>query len=379
MNRPSALIEGELAFPDARLLGFLPPPFGLLQRQAQSASQREVQREPQHQPEQETQQETQLQAQQLATVAAQQSLRKVVRHKKLVRQKPLPPDTLFRFFYAVRQPRDYSAHFKAQLTEAAYYLDAGEARAHSSNRDYVLGAVIFVATGIALAWLLIAGATRDVQKIANAKDSALAEEQLSQSRSASAVAPKVVQSKSPAVQSTPHATPPSEPAPMPQVMNLAADSRPSSQAARAAARKPESIRVTAFANEHMPSSKAHTASNKIRQTQAPRRTAMASRHPNPTPSSANQANLNNRLASNRATTPSTQTDWNTHAIPATTTPEQTALINWAAQQQHAPKPTITMRASSIPATQPESSWSTHLTQRRIVDNPSAFDADAHRP
>jgi hypothetical protein len=377
MNRPSALIEGELAFPDARLLGFLPPPFGLLQRQARSASQREVQREPQHQPQQETQQETQLQMQQAATVAAQQSLRKVVRHKKPVRQRPLPPDTLFRFFYAVRQPRDYSAHFKAQLTEAAYYLDAGKARAHSSNRDYVLGAAIFVATGIALAGLLIAGATHDVQKLASAKDSALAEEQ--PSRSASAVAPNVVQSKTPAVQSKPQAMLPSEPAPIPQAMNLAADSKFSPQAARAAGRKPESMRVTTFANERVPTSKAHTESNKIRQTQAPRRTAMASRHPNPTPSSANQANLNNRLASNRATTPSTQTDWNTHAIPATTTPEQTALINWAAQQQHAPKPTITMRASSIPATQPESSWSTHLTQRRIVDNPSAFDADAHRP
>lgn len=393
MTRPSALIEGDLAFPDARLLGCLPPPFGLLQRQARSNPQRElereVQREPHHQMRDQPQQETEQPAQQAST-AAPQSLRKVVRHRKPVRQRPLPPDTLFRFFYKVRQPRDYSAQFKAQLAEASYYLDAGKARAHSSNRDYVLGAAIFVATGIALIWLLTTGRSHDAAKLAAMPDDVHSEQPLPRPRPALAV----VQHTPLTEQPKPHAVRPVEPVAAPQAMNLA-NSKPLPPVTRVATRKLNSIHETAFKDGHVLSSRARIESSKSRQAQASNvaatyRPAVAGVIASRALSDANETYLNDRLASSRATAPTvpspqpsplTQTGPSAHAIPADMTPEQAELINWAAQQQRVQRAIaaapIVKAQVSIPATQPDASWNAHLTQRRIVDNPSAFGTDPH--
>jgi hypothetical protein len=143
MTRPLALIEGDLALPNARLLHGLPPPFGSQRRAARVASPRRTQPVP---------------------AAAQQAIQNVVRHKTPLRRSPLPPGTMFRFFYKVKQPRDYSAHINAQLAEARHYLEAGKKRECSSRSDYVLGAAIFAVTSIALAWLLTTGVMREAEK-----------------------------------------------------------------------------------------------------------------------------------------------------------------------------------------------------------------------
>jgi len=51
--------------------------------------------------------------------------------------------------------------------------------------------------------------------------------------------------------------------------------------------------------------------------------------------------------------------------------ERAALSDWAAQQRHASNTTTTRTTASAPASD-NIDWNAHMTQRRITDNPAAF-------
>lgn len=346
MTRPLALIEGDLALPDARLLSSLPPPFGLRPQPARSTAQRDAER--------------------VAAAAAQEAIRTAARHKTPVRRNPLPPGTMFRFFYKVRTPRDYSAHIQAQLAEARYYLDAGKTPVRSSRRDYVLGAGIFAATGIALAWLLTITAMRDTEKVGTTLITrpvvVHSEEVALQAEPVVEVAPTVVQNAASLAKPVPLAVRPVE-------------SRPSRQAALAASSR-------------------HTGSYKITRTPAPdaaTRLASASGNvdasigtrPSQPSLHLSKTQIDDRPTLSRSADPSAQAstsaqpEW-TARVPSTdATPEQAALLNWAAQQRRIAvvAASTTTTPASASATPVDVKWNASMTQRRVTDNPGAFSAN----
>jgi hypothetical protein len=359
MTRPLALIEGDLALPDAGLLGSLPPPFGLRPQPARSVPQRDAHSD----------------AQRIAATVAQQTIRNAARHKAPVRRKPLPPGTMFRFFYKVRPPQNYSAHFEAQLAEARYYLDAAakKTRVRSSRRDYVLGAGIFAATGIALAWLLTTSAMRDAEKASTvviARPAVVrSEEPALQAEPAARLAPTIVQNAAPVAKPVPAVVRPVEPKPM---------------------------RQAALPAGHLSSAR-HTGSYKSTRTQAPdaatrRASASASANastarPSPSTLHLSKTQIDDRLALSRSVAPSAQAsasmqpEWTARAPSVEAAPEQAALLNWAAQQRR----TSALAASTTPArasasaTPSDVTWNARMTQRRITDNPGAFSANASQP
>lgn len=337
MTKPLALIEGDLALPDARLLRSLPPPFGLRRQPARSAQQRD--------------------AQPLTAAAEQQAIRTAARHKTPVRQKPLPPGTIFRFFYKVRPPRDHSCHIDAQLAEARYYLDVGKTRVRSSRRDYVLGASIFAITGIALAWLLTSAAMRDADKSATtliARPAVVhSEKRALQIDQSTRIAPAVARNTVSAAKRAPVAARAVEPKPSRQAG--------SSRSAKAQAFDVVIRRATASASTNTRPPSAHLSNTQI--------------DDRPTP------NRSTALSPSAQASTSTQPEWAARAPFSDATPEQTALLNWAAQQPRtaafaASTTTNRAGASSTPA---DVKWNARMAQRRITDNPGAFSANTSQP
>ncbi|SIT45753.1 conserved hypothetical protein [Paraburkholderia ribeironis] len=140
MNRPLALIQGNLALPDARLLRGLPAPYGVYRWPARAAAQNRPRA--------------------AVSTEAQRTGHEAVRlTAPLARQHPFASGSKFRFFYTLPKPRDYSSRWDAQLAEARQYLETGNTFARSSRADHVLGAAIFVACAIVLTWLLTTSAT----------------------------------------------------------------------------------------------------------------------------------------------------------------------------------------------------------------------------
>jgi hypothetical protein len=354
MTRPSALIEGDLALPNARPFRSLPPPFGSRREPARTAPQRDAQR--------------------VAAASAQQTIGNGARHKTQVRRGPLPPGTMFRFFYKVRPPHNYSAHFEAQLAEARHYLDAGKTRVRSSRRDYVLGAGIFAATGIALAWLVISTAMRDAEKTG----------------AAVVARPAGVRSAEPASQSEPATR-----VALTVVQNAATAAKPTLPAVRPV--KPKPMRQAALPVEHLPSSR-HTGSYKTSRILAPdaatpRARAVtdistsASTPPGPSISHLSKTQIDARLALSRSVAPSAQAsasmqpEWTARAPSTDAAPEQAALLNWAAQQRRtaAGGASITAARASASPTPADVMWNARMTHRRITDNPGPFSANASQP
>ena len=93
-----------------------------------------------------------------------------------------------------------------------------------------------------------------------------------------------------------------------------------------------------------------------------------------------QAQVDARVALTRAVpsairpSPSHQTDWTTETVSTHDTAERGALLDWAARQRRA---NVTQRAMvPVPG---ETDWNASMTQRRITDNPGAFQADRGQP
>ncbi|MFM0667664.1 hypothetical protein [Paraburkholderia sediminicola] len=350
MNRPLALIEGDLALPIPRPFEALPPPFGSRRRQAQTIAQREPQPVP--------------------LTAAQQAIQDAVQHPSLpARRGPLPPGVKFLFFYKLPAQPDHSHRFAEQLAEAGYYLKMGQVRPRSTRSDHVLGAAIFAGCSIALAWLLATCTTHDVdrttaattaaarsitQPVASADGSAMS---LHPRERAQPAQPPVefartIARSAPLAATSPQATAPTA-APTPNTAKASAVSPDTP--------KPQHVERLA---PH-PTTRVSTHQDVASQPAKPYHRVPITHLSKP--------RADERLALSRTAKPSRQPstsqqpDWTVRSPSATDTAERAALLDWATQQRRA---NITTRAR-IPVPK-DTDWSAHLTQRRITDNPEAF-------
>lgn len=350
MNRPLALIEGDLALPIPRPFDVLPPPFGSRRRQAQTMAQREPQPAP--------------------LTAGQQAIQDAVQHPSpSARRGPLPPGVKFLFFYKLPVQRDHSHRFAEQLAEARYYLNVGQVRPRSTRSDHLLGAAIFAGCSIALAWLLATCTTHDADRTTATTTAA-----------AKSITQPVASADCSAMALHPH--------------ERAKPAQPPVEFARTIARSvplaASSPKVTApIAAPTLSTAKASALSPNTPKPQhierlVPRPTARVSVHQKAasqvamphhrvpiTHLSKLQADerpaLSHTAKLSRQPSMSQQPDWTARPPSATDTAERAALLDWATQQRRA---NITTRAR-IPVPK-DTDWSAHLTQRQITDNPEAF-------
>lgn len=354
MNRPLALIEGDLALPIARPFDTLPPPFGARRRPSQAAAQREPQREPQP-----------------ARTGAQQAIQNAVeRREPAPRRGPFPPGVKFLLFYKLPQQRDHSRRFDEQLAEARHYLERGRARPRSTRADHLLGAAIFAGCSIALAWLVIATTARDT---ASETGAAMAK---ALTRTVAIHSPvdlvgTVAQRKVSPSNATPTAVVSREPAPAnatPRVVASGAPTRTNANSGSTLGNPPMSApqRVDHFAPNSTPRASTHqTKPGRPAQPDYPAPIARLSK-----------TQVDARLALSRTTHAATQpfatksAEWIARLPSASETAERTALLDWATQQRRA---AITTHAG-LP-TPADADWNARMIQRRVTDNPDAFQTD----
>ncbi|MFM0392703.1 hypothetical protein [Paraburkholderia phytofirmans] len=350
MNRPLALIEGDLALPIPRPFDALPPPFGSWRRQAPTAAQRKPQP--------------------AAPGVAQQAIQNAMRRPASTAS-PVPPGARFLFFYKLPQQPDHSRRFEEQLAEARYYLEMGGARPSSTRSDHVLGAAIFASCSIALAWLLATCTAHDADRT-TAAASVGTRSVASTDGSAMAIHPQA--RAKPAQPSVEFAQTTARSAP------LAASSRPKSTAPGAAT-PPDVTLGTTVRRASQPQHVEHLVPQpngrvSIRHTVP---TELAKAHYQTPAARLSKPQVDKRLALSRTTNPTMQpsaskqperTEWTEQRerpTSATDTAERAALRDWAAQQRRS---NITTRAST--PTPGDTDWNARMTQRRITDSPDAF-------
>ncbi|SOE99129.1 hypothetical protein SAMN05446635_7135 [Burkholderia sp. OK233] len=310
MNRPLALIEGNLAIPKPRPFDGLPPPFGSRRRTAQTAAQQAIHDAVQRQPQQ-------------------------------AHPSPFPPGVKHVLFYKAPPQRTDSRRFDAEMAEAKRYLEMGKFPLCSSRSDHLLAAGIFAGCTIALTWLLVTCSMKDAT---NTK--------------AVAVAPAVAAWQ---------AGPTLHPAP---VATVSADLPERHRDEQAVPTLPPVSTQAASAPSSTVASKRTdqtVARTGVTATQAKKtvKPVDATR--------LSKTHVDERVALNRATHPvskpaaSRQPEWTTSASAPRddASTEDASWMNWAAQQ-HRPAPTMRASASS------DTSWNARMTQRRITDNPDAF-------
>jgi hypothetical protein len=344
MNRPLALIEGNLAFPKPRPFDGLPPPFGSGRRTPKPVAQTE--------------------AQQAIQAAVQ-------RDEQPARQGTFPPGVKHVLFYKAPPPRSNPHRFDAEMAEAKRYLEMGCTRPRSSRSDYVVGATIFLGCSIALAWLLATCTARDVEKKATTlavtqpvKASAdhppepgkLAQLAVKGTQTVAQRAPSDASAVT--IASAPRsvaAVPPSaSPATSPMAATVVASARSKPSAATAVARPLPTVRASireAVTSRPAKADRSKVGIARLTDTQ-----------------------VNGKLALGRtvraATQPavSKQPEWTARPSSENDTIDQAALLNWATQQ----RAHVTTRATvPVPG---DTDWNTRMTQRRVTDNPDAFQA-----
>ncbi|PRX35816.1 hypothetical protein B0G75_1015 [Paraburkholderia sp. BL18I3N2] len=352
MNRPLALIEGDLALPIPRPFDALPPPFGSWRRQARTAAQREPHP--------------------AAHAVAQQAIQNAMRRPASTASRgPVPSGARFLFFYKLPQQPDHSRRFEEQLAEARYYLEMGGARPSSTRSDHILGAAIFASCSIALTWLLATCTTHDAdrttaaasvrtQSVASTDGNAMAIHPQARAKPAQPsveFAGTTARSSPLAGSSRPNSTAPG--APTPPDMTLGATLRRASESQHVEHLVP---RPTGRVSTR------HTAPIELAKANSQTPVARLSR-----------PQVDKRLALSRTTNPATQpsaskqsdrTEWTEQRerpTSATDTAERAALRDWAAQQRRS---NITTRAST--PTPGDTDWNARMTQRRITDSPDAF-------
>ncbi|WP_297352224.1 hypothetical protein [Paraburkholderia sp.] len=129
MNRPLALIDGDLALPTFRPFDNVPPPFGAYGRAVKAAVKKTVRQ-----------------------IANAEPNRRFLTGTKHI------------FWYQTSPPREHNEHFDAILAEAKRYLSTDTVRYSSSRLDYVLGAAIFAWCSIGFCWLLATCSTPNTEK-----------------------------------------------------------------------------------------------------------------------------------------------------------------------------------------------------------------------
>lgn len=338
MNRPLALIEGDLAIPKPRPFDGLPPPFGSRRRAAWDAAQRKPQL--------------------AAQTAAQQAIQDAVQRKpQPARTSPFPPGVKHVLFWKLAPQRSNSHRLDAELAEAKCYLEMGKTRWRSSRSDHVLAASIFVGCTIALTWLLVTCSMKEAEK--------------------AKVAPVA-----------------------PTVLSAASSRDDHPKAAAIAAVADTQMAVTAEKGQQPVAAVASVATAKVAPTSPtmpehiitpvmPRQAVQVAAHTDdvvPSPTKAvkrikvarlSEAQVSERVRLSRAVGPalrpsvSKQPEWTARASAEDDTFGKAALLNWATQQ----RAHVTTRAA-VPVPAPgDTDWSARMTQRRVTDNPGAFQAD----
>ncbi|RKT20602.1 hypothetical protein B0G69_3921 [Paraburkholderia sp. RAU2J] len=354
MNRPLALIQGRLAQPNARLLRGLPPPYGVYRGPVRPATRRRPQ------------------------PAFQDT------ERRLSPQEPhtwFAPGQKFRFFYKSPPQRDYSSRLDAELAEARNYLEMDKARERSSHLDHVLGVTLFVACSIVLAWLLTSNAARDAGKLATVT---IAEPAVTTPGASVVVRPRASgKSAQPVAELMP-----SVPQIAPSPANLASaggrrnEPKPSLQAKLQAtptlsAQHAEPPPAALASTDGTASSHAVKVNARIKSAATtPTNTQLPAADPIETLADDYQSpSRSPRPAIPPAISAQPEQIARSPAADATV---QATLRDWATQQRHAH---VTARtntntayvANVNPLGPRDPDWNTHLTQRQITDNPSAFD------
>ncbi len=318
MNRPLALIQGALALPNSRPLSGLPPPFGSWQRSASRTEQ----------------------------LAPQATVPGSPRYSPTLRPRvKAPPKNKLMLFYKLPQRPASDSRFDEQLAEARRYLEADNAQPHSSRADRILGAAIFVGCSIALAWLL---ATCSSHELANKATLAArpSEGMVHSGRVTQQTSGTLIDQAWAPHKLAPPALAAAEP--LPQVIHRADAARSSQQ---------DGVQASASARSHSVSEKRIAGAPRPRAVTAPTRVA-----------SANTRIASSRLNDSRAPLASNSgREWAAAQSSTNDSAERKALWDWAVQQRRASaatRPTV--------STPENVDWNAHMTQRRITDNPAAF-------
>lgn len=337
MNRPLALIQGDVALPSAGMLGGLPPPYGASRWPPPNAAQRRLQA--------------------AAVTPAHQKFREVPRRKSpQERRLPFAPRQNSRFFYELPKPRDDSSYFDTQMDESRRYLAMGAMRCYSSRADRMLGGAILVACSIALAWLLTATATHDADKT----------ETIGIARESTAMG-AAAQPQAPAKAAQP---------------SVEAALKPATNARVLAVRTLKAVLRRQPKSE--PKSDPKTAP---KSAWRPSQEAVRPIKPNTKPTSPRPgaSRFDELGATTRAIRPaigsvaSTQPERLPHPSPEVTDARtgdsiENERLHWPPSHQHHRAPSVpsATRANPIAAASSDTDWNARMTQRRITDNPSAF-------
>ncbi|MFL9866757.1 hypothetical protein PQR67_21485 [Paraburkholderia fungorum] len=321
MTQPLALIEGDLAFPKPRPFDGLPPPFGSRRRAARVGEQHEPPLG--------------------ARTAAQQAIQDAAQRKpQPARTGPLPPGVKHILLWKASPQRSNPHRFDEALAEAKRYLEMGNGRPRSSRSDHVLAASIFAGCTIALTWLLVTCSMKDAEKV-----------------KALSVVSTVLSAESPRGD---HPKPVATTAVADTQTAATAENGPQQSVAAASAAAPrhitqvlprQAVQVASHADDMVtPSAKTVKRVKVARLTEA----------------------HHERLALTRTLRPATQPsvskqpEWTARSSAQGDTFDKAALLDWATQQ----RAHVTTRATvPVPG---DADWNARMTQRRVTDNPDAF-------
>lgn len=354
MNRPWALIQGDLALPNARLLSGLPAPFGLKPQPVRTGAQQEPPS--------------------VVRDAAQQAIRHAVQAQAPATQRdPVTPGSKFVFFYKLPPRREHSDRFDAQLAEARRYLEMGKVRPRSSRSDHVVGAAIFLSCSIALAWLLSTCATREANKTTSVAVTRPAVPLHGGTGAASRKAHAEVRSAD-VLTARPQTPGSSVSTTLDASRHRTSNASPAVDTAPKIALKAEPTRISPRVESHLATRDSRrNPETKLTGAKPAGRVAMAR---------LTGAQVDARVALRRAVPSATrpslshQTEWTAQASSTHDTAERAALLDWAARQRHA---NVTLRAAVPAPGETENDWNARMTQRRITDNPAAFQVNRDQP
>ncbi|MFL9944879.1 hypothetical protein PQR68_02710 [Paraburkholderia agricolaris] len=279
----------------------------------------------------------------------------VQREPQAARPGQFPPGVKHVLFYKAPPQRVDTHRWDAALEEAKRYLQMGTSRPRSSRSDRLLAGAIFAGCTIALTWLLVTCSMKEAEKV-KASSVTLA----AAARQAEIAAGKPAARAGTAVVNA-----------VPPVVSARADAVPETQVAQAvplSIAPPKHVAQASPPDSFGRKPRTHAAArdqNTSSREKAVKRVKVAR---------LSEAHVNERVVLNRAAHPaakpkvSNQPEWVAGAARNTAVVDDASWLNWAAQQ-HRPAPT--MRAA-MPM---DNNWNARMTQRRVTDNPDAFQHD----